>query len=93
LANPAKMSKAVDKFSPFVGVDSGLSGGELFKVGWGFRHAIGGGTKMFTLPNLGTGWSTDGQSIVKPDMDAIKEFGEALRKDDVDAFMKEHKLG
>jgi hypothetical protein len=48
---------------------------------------------MFTLPNLGTGWSTDGQSIVKPDMDAIKEFGEALRKDDVDAFMKEHKLG
>jgi LCP family protein required for cell wall assembly len=93
LANPAKMSKAVDKFSPFVGVDSGLSGGELFKVGWGFRHAIGGSTKMFTLPNLGTGWSTDGQSIVKPDMDAIKEFGEALRKDDVDAFMKEHKLG
>lgn len=89
--NPVKLNNVVDDFSPFIGVDEDFSGFEVLKLGWGLR---GGGTsvKMFTLPNLGTGWA-NGQSIVRPDMDAISDFAEALKKDDMDAFMKAHKLG
>jgi LCP family protein required for cell wall assembly len=91
ILNPVKMTKVVDNFSPYIGVDEGLSGWELVKLGWGMRSASGG-VKMFTLPNKGTGWAGS-QSIVLPDMAAIDEFGKALRNDDVDAFMKAHKLG
>ncbi|MGO3151485.1 MAG: LCP family protein [Galactobacter sp.] len=90
LANPVKLNNVVDDFSPYIGVDEDFSGTEIAKLGWGLRGG-GDSVKMFTLPNLGTGWA-GGQSIVQPDMDAISDFSEALKKDDMDAFVKDHKL-
>jgi hypothetical protein len=83
----------VDDFSPYIGVDNKLTGGTVAKLGWSMRSVRGDDIKMFTMPTLGTGWSDDGQSIVKPDMDAIKDFGKALKKDEVDSFMTKHDLG
>ncbi|MGO1321222.1 MAG: LCP family protein, partial [Galactobacter sp.] len=91
VANPVKTGNVVDAFSPYIGVDEDFSGFEVLKLGWGLRGG-GSSVKMFTLPNLGTGWAR-GQSIVKPDMDAISDFSAALKSDDMDAFMTKHKLG
>jgi LCP family protein required for cell wall assembly len=93
LTSPSKISNVVDDFSPYIGVDNKLTGGTVAKLGWSMRSVRGDDIKMFTMPTLGTGWSDDGQSIVKPDMDAIKEFGKALKDEDTDGFMKSHKLG
>jgi hypothetical protein len=43
--------------------------------------------KMFTLPNLGTGTSSDGQSIVLPDNAEIQKVSEALKSDAMNAYM------
>jgi len=94
LTSPSKVSDIVSNFSPYIGVDESLSGTALAELGFSLREVRAGEVHFFTLPTLGTGRSPDGkQSIVKPDTEAIAAMGKALKKDDMDSFMKQYKLG
>ena len=74
-------------------MDQSLDGSTLAGLGWGLRSVRGNDVHFFTLPNAGTGRSADGQSIVKPDDAAVAAMADALKNDDMDAFMKQYNLG
>lgn len=86
LLDPGKISTMVTDFAPFIAVDQKFDAGAIGSLGLSLRNV--GPNKMYfaTLPNLGTGTSADGQSIVLPDDQAIREFGQALRDDTVGPF-------
>lgn len=92
LANPAKLSDVVNEISPYIAVDDSLGGAELGKLGLSLASGRGKDLHFFTLPTLGVGRSTDGQSIVLPDNDAIDELATALQDDTVDEFVRTHGL-
>lgn len=86
LSSPSRINDVVTKFSPYVSVDDDLSATEVARIGMkigpdGFRNLT-----MFTLPNSGTGWSADGQSIVVADDDAIQRLSQAMK----DGTMKDY---
>ncbi|MCT1366843.1 LCP family protein [uncultured Kocuria sp.] len=87
-ANPLKVNDMVKTFSPYVQVDDSLNSTEaakiLMKMGPnGFKNM-----KMMTLPNAGTGWSDDGQSIVNLDEGAVQELSKAMKDGTMDQFAK-----
>ena len=86
LLDPGKISNMVTEFAPFVAVDQNFNAGAIGSLGLSLRNV--GANQMYfaTLPNLGTGTSPDGQSIVLPDDQAIQQFGSALRDDAVGSF-------
>lgn len=86
LTNPAKISSAIDEFSPFVAVDPNTNAATLGSLGFSLRNLGVKDMSFLTLPNAGTGTSPDGQSIVVPDKQAIAEFGKALREDTMSTF-------
>ncbi|MHA7219800.1 LCP family protein [Arthrobacter sp. MDT1-48-3] len=81
LTNPQKVYEVVDQVSPFVAVDSSLDAGAVGSLAVSLRGVRGGDIDFFTLPNLGTGTSADGQSIVIKDDAAIAQVAEALQGD------------
>lgn len=92
LANPAKLSDVVNEISPYVAVDDSFGAVEVGKLGVSLAGVRSKNMHFFTLPNLGTGRSADGQSIVVPDNDAIDELATALGDDNVDEFVRSHGL-
>lgn len=81
LTNPVKISDLVSKVSPYLSVDEDLDAGTLAALGLSLREVRGWKVKSFTLPNMGTGTSADGQSIVIRDDAAIAGIAGALSKD------------
>ena len=68
----------VETISPYVTVDSGLSAGEIAKIAAPYIGSGGVNLHMMTLPNAGTGWSADGQSIVVLDQAATSDLSQSL---------------
>ncbi|GGC94879.1 hypothetical protein GCM10011512_22380 [Tersicoccus solisilvae] len=93
LANPGMVANAVSEFSPYLGVDRTLTSGELMGLGWKLRSVRGGDVHMFTLPNSGTSFSSDGQSIIVVDEQAVAEVGKALRDDTMAQYIADHPDG
>lgn len=81
LGNPGMISNAVTQFSPYLGVDRTFTSGDVMGLAWKLRNVRGGDVQMFTLPNAGTSFSSDGQSIVVVDDQAVADVGKALRED------------
>ncbi|WP_342024288.1 LCP family protein [Arthrobacter citreus] len=81
LLNPVKVSKAVSEISPYLSVDEDLNAVAAGKLAFSLRSLRGNNLMMFTLPTLGTGTSSDGQSIVVKDETAIADIAEALDND------------
>lgn len=73
LANPVKLTAAVNEVAPYITADSSLTGQKIAELALGMRNLRPSNTIMITLPTLGTGWSTDGQSIVN--LDTTKALG------------------
>lgn len=92
LANPSKMSDVVDEISPFIAVDDKFSAVDVGMLGASLARVRSKDMHFFTLPNLGTGRSNDGQSIVLPDNDAIGELSTSLKDDNVGEFVRSHGL-
>jgi LCP family protein required for cell wall assembly len=92
LLNPVKAHNAVTAMAPFISVDSGLSAATLANLALELRNVRAGDLKMFTLPTLGVGTSPDGQSIVLPDQNAIKDIGDALAGDSLDNYVANEAL-
>ena len=87
LTNPLKINELVNQVSPYLSVDSGLDSSTLGSLALSMRGVRGTNVKSFTLPNLGTGTSTDGQSIVLPDKEAIDAISQALAKDTLNSYV------
>ncbi|MFJ6028496.1 LCP family protein [Pseudarthrobacter sp. NPDC092424] len=87
LLNPFKVSEALSAISPFISADSGLNAAALARLALELRGVGPGDLVFFTLPTAGTGTSSDGQSIVLPDWDAVAAMGQALAGDSLDKFV------
>lgn len=81
LSNPVTINNMVQSISPFISVDKTLDAGTLAGLGVELRNVRDKDLYMFTLPNNGTGTSSDGQSIVLPDTDAMTRISLALAND------------
>ena len=88
LSNPATISEVVTNFSPFISVDKSLDAGAVAALGLQLKDVRTPNVKMFTLPNLGTGTSLDGQSIVLPDNAEIQKVSEALKSDTMESYVQ-----
>ena len=62
-------------------VDGGFDPVSVAILAYGMRTIDPAASVFFTLPNLGTGTSADGQSIVIPDYGAFAAVGAAVRDD------------
>ena len=87
LTDPQKVYRVVDQMSPFVAVDDSLDAGTLGSLAVSLRSVRSSSIDFFTLPNLGTGTSVDGQSIIVKDDAAIAQVGEALRNDSLADYL------
>lgn len=81
LTNPVTISNMVQAISPFVSVDRTLDAGALAGLGLELRDVRQADIAMFTLPTNGTGTSSDGQSIVLTNPEAIANISNALAND------------
>lgn len=81
LTDPGKISDLVSQVSPFISVDEGLDAVAMASLAVSLRDVRGSNVLSFTLPNLGTGTSADGQSIVIKDDAAISGIADALASD------------
>ncbi|WDF32145.1 LCP family protein [Arthrobacter agilis] len=87
LTDPQKVYQVVNQVSPYVAVDSTLDASSVGSLALSLRSIRGSDMEFFTLPNLGTGTSADGQSIVVKDGAAIAQVAEALQKDELDDYL------
>ncbi|MBD8045426.1 LCP family protein [Arthrobacter sp. Sa2BUA2] len=86
LSNPLKINDVVAEISPFLSVDESLDAAAAGSLAVELRNVRSGDIHMFTLPNLGVGTSSDGQSIVIKDDAAIAEISSALKGDMITAY-------
>lgn len=79
LASAQKLLEVIESVAPYMTVDSGLSPSAI--VGIAQPVLANGNTSLvsLTLPNAGTGWSWDGQSIVVLNSIATADLSNALR--------------
>jgi anionic cell wall polymer biosynthesis LytR-Cps2A-Psr (LCP) family protein len=91
-SNPATVSNVVSAVSPFVSVDKGLDASSLAGLGLELNGVRQENIAMFTLPTQGTGTSTDGQSIVITDPDAITNISVALAEDKLGGYVAANNL-
>jgi LCP family protein required for cell wall assembly len=87
LLNPVKLHNVLSAMAPFISVDSGLDAATLARLALDLRDVRASDMAMFTLPTLGIGTSTDGQSIVLPDPWAVESISQALADDSLDTYV------
>lgn len=90
LASVPKFKDLVETISPYMTVDNGLSASGIVDIA---RPVLSNGNTslhMMTLPNAGTGWSWDGQSIVVLDSAATEDLGNALNANTMDQYMAKY---
>lgn len=81
LTNPVTVNNMVASISPFISVDKSLDAGALGGLALELRNVRQQDIAMFTLPTNGTGTSSDGQSIVLVNQDAVSKISDALADD------------
>ncbi|MEE2522139.1 LCP family protein [Pseudarthrobacter sp. J75] len=81
LTNPVTINNMVQSMAPFVSVDRTLNSGALASLGLELKDIRQQDIAMFTLPTNGIGTSSDGQSIVLPNPEAIANISNAMASD------------
>lgn len=89
LTNPGKISSLVDNVSPYISTDESLDAAAAGGLALGLRDVRGSDVVSFTLPTLGIGTSTDGQSIVLRDDAAIDGISKALADDSFGSYVQD----
>ena len=93
LSSASKLLQVIESVSPYMSVDSGLSPSSI--VGIAQPVLSNGNTQLvsMTLPNAGTGWSWDGQSIVVLDAAATSALSYALQTDTMPNYIATYGSG
>lgn len=90
LNNATEFKNMVTTMAPYLTVDEGLDAGSIVSIASPMISNPNFGLKMMTLPNAGTGWSSDGQSIVVVDLNANQELSNALKNETMDNYVATH---
>lgn len=90
LNNATEFKSMVTTMAPYLTVDEGLDAGSIVSIASPMLANPNFGLKMMTLPNAGTGWSSDGQSIVVVDLKANQELSDALKNETMDNYVATH---
>lgn len=87
LSSASKLLQVIESVSPYMTVDQGLSPSAI--VGIAQPVLANGNTQLvsMTLPNAGTGWSWDGQSIVVLDAAATSALSNALKTETMPSYI------
>jgi len=89
LTNPGRISGLVGAVAPYLAVDDGLNAAYVAGLAVQLRDVRVGDVTFFTLPTMGTGTSSDGQSIVIIDQDKLKAVQQSFQSDTLDAYQPE----
>lgn len=76
--------------APYVQVDSSLDLNTLLGLAPQLASVTAADIQMATSPTLGTGTSSDGQSIVRPDPAGLEKLGAAFGSDSVSEYIATH---
>jgi LCP family protein required for cell wall assembly len=88
LTNPLKLNEAMNGLTKALSIDDAFTTNEMRDLALSSRNLRPSDVKFFTVPVAGTGWSPDHkQSIVKLDTTADAELWQAVRKDQVGAWI------
>lgn len=93
LNNPITVSNIVNEISPYLSVDSGLDATTAGSLLLQLKDMKLDDLKMFTIPTGPAATGPGGASIIKQDPAAMKAIAEALKKDDVEAFLNDPNHG
>ncbi|WP_247042219.1 LCP family protein [Arthrobacter rhizosphaerae] len=93
LGNPMLVHNLLDVTAPYISVDAGLDAATVGSLALSLRDIRKDDVVFFTLPTSGTGRSGDGQSIVVPDLSAIRAMAAALGNDSLGDYVAEKGLG
>lgn len=88
--DPGRIQDFVAATSEYLSVDAGLSFARLVELGWSLRNVGADDLVTFTVPTAGSGTSPDGQSIVTLNSLEVTSLSQALRSDDVAAWLADH---
>ena len=92
LSNPFTINNMVGAVSPFVTVDKSLDSGAVAGLALELRDIRPQNMVMFTLPTGGVGTSTDGQSIVLADANAINDISGSMGSGSMGEYVAANKL-
>lgn len=93
LVNPAKIAALVNATAPFLTVDSGLNSTYVSDLAVQLGSVEPSDITFFTSPTLGTGTSSDGQSIVLPDWAELEIIRRAFTTDTLDKYTPKPQFG
>lgn len=88
LANPVRTNEMISTFSSHLMTDPDLTATRAAGLAWDARNAVGDLT-FGTLPNGGSGWSSDGQWIWHQNEQAQAEISQALREGTLGDYLAE----
>jgi anionic cell wall polymer biosynthesis LytR-Cps2A-Psr (LCP) family protein len=91
-ANPVTVSEMVNQFAPYLTVDSGLDAKAILGLALEMKDIRPSNVVSFTLPTSGTGWSTDGQSVVNLDQSATDALATAMAQGAVPQYVAQRNL-
>jgi len=91
LTSPMKLDSFMTAATSSLAVDETFTMGEMRSVALSLRDIRSGDVTFFTVPVAGLGRSSDGQSIVELDEAATNDLWEAVRSDDVGAWVEQNR--
>lgn len=87
LSNVASFQSSIESLTDYMRVDQGLNAAQIAQIAAPVLTSGDTTMRMTTLPNAGSGWSYDGQSIIFVDQAANAQLAHALQHDTMDQFM------
>ena len=90
LSSPGKVTGTFNALKPYLIVDQGLDLGTAVGLGLEMKDIRSDDITFFTSPTLGTGTSGDGQSIVLPDWESLKNLRESVRAGTLHQYAASH---
>ncbi|MDY6055655.1 LCP family protein [Micrococcus sp.] len=90
LLDPGRTQEVVGTFAEHLTTDPGLDSAAIASLAWQLRDIRGADVHMFTVPRAGFGYSDTGEAIVQLDEAAVADLRDALRADDVAAYLRAH---
>lgn len=85
LTNPGRITEVVTERFPYLTLDDSLTAGEMAGSGGTIMYIRPDDIDMFSLPTNGVGRAR-GQSVVRPDEQAIEAIGSALSQGEMASY-------
>lgn len=90
LGNPARTGEVVTALSEHVSADDSLTSGEVVSLAWQLRGVDSEDLYMTTVAREGFGTGPNGEDVVLLDEAKLSDLADALARDDVASYLREH---